>query len=53
MLLWGTPGDIVEVTRKYEEAGLNHIVYDFRYRYDDWEEQMDLLGNEVLPQLRG
>ena len=53
MLLWGTPGDIVEVTRKYEEAGLSHIVYDFRYRYDDWEEQMDLLGNEVLPQLRG
>ena len=43
----------MEVTRNYEEAGLSHIVYDFRYRYDDWEEQMDLLGNEVLPQLRG
>jgi hypothetical protein len=53
MLLWGTPSDIVEVTRKYEEAGLNHIVYDFRYRYYDWKEQMDLLGNEVLLQLRG
>ena len=52
LLLWGTPDDIATVTRKYEEAGLDHIVYDFRFRFDDWEEQLDLLGKEVLPQLR-
>ena len=53
LLLWGTPDDIATVTRKYEEAGLDHIVYDLRFRFDDWNEQLDLLGKEVLPQLQG
>lgn len=53
MLLWGTPADIVEVTKKYEAAGLDHVCYDLRFRYRDWFEQLDLLGSEVLPKLRG
>ena len=53
LLLWGTPDDVAAVTRKYEEAGLDHIVYDLRFRFEDWDEQIDLLGREVLPQLRG
>ena len=53
MFLWGTPDDIAAVTRKYEDSGLNHIVYDLRFRFADWDEQIDLLGKEVLPQLRG
>lgn len=53
LLLAGTPQDIIRDTRKYEEAGLNHIVYDLRFRYADWYEQVDFLGNEVLPALRG
>lgn len=52
LLLAGTPKDIVEVSRKYDEAGLNHIVYDLRFRYADWYEQVDFLGKEVLPALR-
>ena len=52
LLLAGTPEDIIRDTRKYEEAGLNHIVYDFRFRYADWYEQIDFLGKEVLPALR-
>jgi alkanesulfonate monooxygenase SsuD/methylene tetrahydromethanopterin reductase-like flavin-dependent oxidoreductase (luciferase family) len=52
LLLAGTPEDIVRDTRKYEEAGLNHIVYDLRFRYADWYEQIDFLGKEVLPALR-
>jgi alkanesulfonate monooxygenase SsuD/methylene tetrahydromethanopterin reductase-like flavin-dependent oxidoreductase (luciferase family) len=52
LLLAGTPTDIVRDTRKYEEGGLNHIVYDLRFRYGDWYEQIDLLGKEVLPALR-
>jgi hypothetical protein len=35
-----------------EQAGADHIVYDLRFRYDDWLEQIDLLGKEVLPALR-
>jgi alkanesulfonate monooxygenase SsuD/methylene tetrahydromethanopterin reductase-like flavin-dependent oxidoreductase (luciferase family) len=51
-ILAGTPADIVRETRAYEEAGADHIVYDLRFRYADWLEQIDLLGNEVLPVLR-
>ncbi len=51
LLLAGTPEDIVRDTRKYEEAGLDHIVYDLRFRYDNWHEQVDILGKEVLPAL--
>jgi alkanesulfonate monooxygenase SsuD/methylene tetrahydromethanopterin reductase-like flavin-dependent oxidoreductase (luciferase family) len=51
-ILAGTPADIVRETRAYEEAGADHIVYDLRFRYADWLEQIDLLGNEVLPALR-
>ena len=52
-ILAGTPADIVSETRAYEEAGADHIVYDLRFRFADWLEQIDLLGTEVLPVLRG
>jgi hypothetical protein len=42
----------VRESRTYERAGADHIVYDLRLRFDDWYEQLDLLGNEVLPALR-
>jgi probable F420-dependent oxidoreductase len=51
-LLAGTPEDIIHVTRAYEQAGADHIVYDLRFRYVDWHQQVDFLGKEVLPALR-
>jgi alkanesulfonate monooxygenase SsuD/methylene tetrahydromethanopterin reductase-like flavin-dependent oxidoreductase (luciferase family) len=51
-ILAGTPADIVRETRAYEEAGADHIVFDLRFRYADWLEQIDILGKEVLPVLR-
>ena len=52
-ILAGTPADIASDTRAYEKAGADHVVYDLRFRYADWLEQIDLLGKEVLPTLRG
>lgn len=52
LILAGTPQDIVRETRAYREAGAEHIVYDLRFRYADWHEQIDFLGREVLPALR-
>ncbi len=52
LLLAGTPADIVRDTVNFAEAGLDHIVYDLRFRYADWYEQVDLLGKEVLPAVR-
>jgi alkanesulfonate monooxygenase SsuD/methylene tetrahydromethanopterin reductase-like flavin-dependent oxidoreductase (luciferase family) len=51
-ILAGTAADIASETCAYEEAGADHIVYDLRFRYADWLEQIDLLGKEVLPALR-
>jgi alkanesulfonate monooxygenase SsuD/methylene tetrahydromethanopterin reductase-like flavin-dependent oxidoreductase (luciferase family) len=52
LLLAGKPEDVVRDTKEYEKNGLNHIVYDLRFRYADWYEQIDYLGKEVLPALR-
>jgi alkanesulfonate monooxygenase SsuD/methylene tetrahydromethanopterin reductase-like flavin-dependent oxidoreductase (luciferase family) len=52
LLLAGKPEDVVRDTREYEKNGLNHIVYDLRFRYGDWYQQIDYLGKEVLPALR-
>jgi hypothetical protein len=39
-------------TRKFQEAGLDHLVYDLRFRFDDWEDCVGILGESVLPELR-
>ena len=51
-LIAGPPELIVEATRRYQQAGLEHIVYDLRFRFADWDECLALLGREVLPELR-
>lgn len=51
VLVYGTPDDIVEQVKRLAAAGLDHLVFDFRLSFDRWEEQMELLGAEVLPRL--
>jgi alkanesulfonate monooxygenase SsuD/methylene tetrahydromethanopterin reductase-like flavin-dependent oxidoreductase (luciferase family) len=53
LVLAGTPDDIERESRAFEAAGADHIIYDLRFRYCDWYQQLDLLGKEVLPALRG
>lgn len=53
LVLAGTPEEIVRETRAYEEAGVELVVYDLRFRYADWHDQIDLLGKQVLSALRG
>ena len=50
-ILAGTPADIARESRAYEKAGADLIVFDLRFRYADWLEQIELLGKEVLPAL--
>lgn len=51
-LIAGPPEHIIEETIKYQDSGLDHIVYDLRFRFDEWLEGIHLLGEEVLPVLR-
>jgi alkanesulfonate monooxygenase SsuD/methylene tetrahydromethanopterin reductase-like flavin-dependent oxidoreductase (luciferase family) len=48
----GTPDDIVNDVHKYLEIGIDHIVFDLRFRFDEWDYCIELLGKEVLPRLR-
>jgi len=51
-LIAGSPDDVVEECRKFQDAGCEHLVFDFRFKFDRFFEQIDLLGTEVLPRLR-
>lgn len=51
-LLAGDPDDIVTECRKFEAAGNDHLVFDFRFKFAEYYEQIELLGDEVLPKLR-
>jgi probable F420-dependent oxidoreductase len=52
LILAGTPPDIISECRAYQAAGANQIVFDLRLRFNQWDEQLDLLGKEVLPAFR-
>jgi alkanesulfonate monooxygenase SsuD/methylene tetrahydromethanopterin reductase-like flavin-dependent oxidoreductase (luciferase family) len=48
----GSPDDIVRDVERYLEIGIDHIVFDLRFRFDEWDHCVDLLGKEVLPKIR-
>jgi probable F420-dependent oxidoreductase len=48
----GPPEKIIEEVRKHQAVGGLHFVFDMRLRFDDWEECLQLIGEEVLPELR-
>jgi probable F420-dependent oxidoreductase len=43
---------IAEEVKAYEALGARHIVFDMRARFDDWDDCISMLGEEVLPLLR-
>ena len=51
-LIAGPAEEIIAATRRYQSEGLDHIVYDLRFRFADWDECLVQLGEEVLPVLR-
>jgi alkanesulfonate monooxygenase SsuD/methylene tetrahydromethanopterin reductase-like flavin-dependent oxidoreductase (luciferase family) len=51
-LIAGSPEEAVAECRKFEALGVEHLVFDFRFKFDKWYEQIELLGNEVLPALK-
>lgn len=52
VLVHGSPDDVVEQCARLADAGLDHLVFDFRMSFGAWEEQMEILGADVLPRLR-
>jgi alkanesulfonate monooxygenase SsuD/methylene tetrahydromethanopterin reductase-like flavin-dependent oxidoreductase (luciferase family) len=51
-LIVGSPEDAIAECKKFEAIGVEHLVFDFRFKFDKWFEQIELLGSEVLPKLK-
>jgi alkanesulfonate monooxygenase SsuD/methylene tetrahydromethanopterin reductase-like flavin-dependent oxidoreductase (luciferase family) len=51
-LIVGSPEEAVRELKKFEALGVEHLVFDFRFKFDKWFDQIELLGAEVLPQFR-
>lgn len=51
-ILAGTPDDVAAGVRRYQEIGCDLLVFDFRMRFPDWLEQIEILATEVLPRVQ-
>lgn len=51
-LIAGDPDEAVAQVEQFRAVGVEHLVFDFRFKFDRWFEQIELLGTEVLPKLR-
>jgi ABC-type Fe3+-hydroxamate transport system substrate-binding protein len=47
-LIVGTPEDAVAEIDKFAAVGVEHLVFDFRFKFDKWFDQIELLGSEVI-----
>lgn len=51
-LIAGTPDQVVEQTAKFQDVGVDHLVFDLRLSFDRWFDSIRLLGEQVIPKLR-
>jgi len=50
-ILAGTPDDLVRGIQRYQEIGCDLLVFDFRMRFPEWLEQIEILARDVLPRV--
>jgi alkanesulfonate monooxygenase SsuD/methylene tetrahydromethanopterin reductase-like flavin-dependent oxidoreductase (luciferase family) len=50
-LIVGTPDEAVAELAKFAAVGVEHLVFDFRFKFDKWFDQIELLGSEVISKL--
>ncbi|SFQ02617.1 LLM class flavin-dependent oxidoreductase [Amycolatopsis rubida] len=51
-LIAGTPGDAIAEIERFASVGVEHLVFDFRFKFDRWFEQIELLGGDVIGNFR-
>jgi alkanesulfonate monooxygenase SsuD/methylene tetrahydromethanopterin reductase-like flavin-dependent oxidoreductase (luciferase family) len=50
-ILAGTPDDVAAGVQRYQELGADLLIFDFRFRFPDWLEQIESLARDVLPKV--
>ena len=51
-LIAGDPDEVIAQVRRFEEVGVEHLVFDLRLTFERWFGSIELLGREVLPALK-
>ena len=51
-ILAGTVDDVAEGIARYADIGCDLLIFDFRFRFDEWLEQIQLIADDVLPRVR-
>lgn len=52
LVVCGTPDDIVEEIMVLHDLGIDEFVFDLRLQFDQFEEALERIGAEVIPQLK-
>jgi len=47
----GAPAEIIAGVRSLQSMGVDMVIFDLRLRFEDWDECMSVLGEDVLPVL--
>ena len=45
----GTPADVASEVDRYRALGIDHLIFDLRWQFDEIDRCVELLGDEVLP----
>jgi probable F420-dependent oxidoreductase len=53
VLLAGPPDVVAAAVSEIHSAGVDHVVFDLRFRFADWPDCLQRVGEDVLPILRG
>ena len=48
-LIAGNPDEVIEQVKRFQDAGVEHLVFDLRLTYERWFSSIELLGRHVLP----
>jgi alkanesulfonate monooxygenase SsuD/methylene tetrahydromethanopterin reductase-like flavin-dependent oxidoreductase (luciferase family) len=51
-LIAGTPEDALRELHRFAEVGVEHLVFDLRFKFERWFDQIGLIGKEVITPFR-
>lgn len=52
LLITGSPDQCAQQSASMIDSGVTHLIFDLRLVFDDYRQQITMLGEEVLPALR-
>lgn len=52
ILIAGSPDDCINEVKKFIDLGVDQLVFDFRMRPDDYDEQVAWLARDILPAVK-